>query len=158
MAKAPKKTKKTVEKVEKPEETFKVESFGPFDYIKAIQQTKVDIIRTSDNPDLAEKDYNPFITNKALSFHVDSILYCNEMNTRHGLDKQLQFDYFINTVRSMKRPYVWLKKTSDEDIKFLKETFEMNDTRAKEAYAVMGPEKVAELRKNIVTGGVVGKK
>lgn len=157
MAKAPKKTK--AKKAEVPvEEVFKVESFNPFDFIKSIQQTKVDIIRTSDNPILAEKDYNPFLTNKALSFHVDSILYANELNTRHGLDKLLQYDYLINTVRSMKRPYVWLKKSSDEDVQFLQETFQMNNARAREAYAVMGPEKVAELRKNRVTGGVVGKK
>jgi len=157
MAKAPKKTKAKKEEVPA-EEVFKVESFSPFDFIKSIQQTKVDIIRTSDNPTLAEKDYNPFLTNKALSFHVDSILYANELNTRHGLDKLLQWDYFINTVRSMKRPYVWLKKSSDEDVQFLQETFQMNNARAREAYAVMGPDKVAELRKNTVTGGVVGKK
>lgn len=157
MAKSP--VKKTAKKKEEPAvPEYKEETFGPFDFIKSIQTTKVDIIRTSENPTRTEKDYNAYLTNMALSFHVDSILYANELNVHHGLDNLLQYDYLINTIRSMKRPYVWLKKSKDEDIQFLKDSYGMNTVRAKETYKVLGAEKVAELRKSLVKGGVVGKK
>lgn len=158
MAKTP--TKKAAPKVkaEKLVSEEKVKTFSPFDFVKAIQQSKVDLIRTSDNPDLAEKSYNAFLTNKALSFHVDSILHANEMNVNHQLNNIQQNDYYINTVRSMKRPHVWLKKSSDEDIQFLSEHFNINQVRAQETLNVIGTDKVAELRKTVIKGGVVGKK
>ena len=44
---------------------------NPFDFVSAVSYTKQDIM-----PDtLAEKAYNPFITNKALSYHQDSVLF-----------------------------------------------------------------------------------
>ena len=67
---------------------------NPFEYVNAINKTKKDIMVD----DLAEKEYNPFIINRALSFFSDTILYANEMNKYHHLDNRLQFDFFINTI------------------------------------------------------------
>lgn len=135
-------------------------SDNPFDYLKSIQSTKIDMIRGSDNPELAEKGYLPFIMNKGLSYYVDSILYANEMNTRHYLSSAMQYGYYINTVRSMKRPYSWPKKIKgDEDIQFLRDHYKVNIIRAKEIYSIIGPEKVNEIKKSIIQGGIVsGKK
>jgi len=72
---------------------------SPFDYATAILQTKKQLIVD----DLTEKDYNPFLVNRALSQHRDCLAFANEMNSRHYLEKKLQFDYLLNTVRSMKR-------------------------------------------------------
>ena len=49
---------------------------NPFEYLKAINETKKDIMVD----DVAEKQYNPFIINRGLSFFKDTILYANEMN------------------------------------------------------------------------------
>ena len=53
--------------------------------------------------DLAEKAYNPFMVNRALSYFQDTVLFANEMNVNHTIDKRLQFDFFINMVRKRKR-------------------------------------------------------
>ena len=68
---------------------------NPFDYLKAINETKKDIMVD----DIAEKEYNPFIINRGLSFFRDTILYANEMNRFHHLDHRLQFDFFIAFLR-----------------------------------------------------------
>ena len=72
---------------------------SPFEYLKAINETKKDIMVD----DIAEKEYNPFIINRGLSFFKDTILYANEMNIHHHLDHRVQFDFFINIIRKKKR-------------------------------------------------------
>jgi len=72
---------------------------NPFDYLNAILQNKKQLIVD----ELTEKDYSPFMVNRGLSYHKDCIMYANEMNRSHFLDKKLQNDFLLNTVRSQKR-------------------------------------------------------
>jgi hypothetical protein len=67
---------------------------NPFDFVSAVSYTKEDIMPDS----IAEKAYNPYLTNKSLSYHQDSVLFANEMNSRYHLDHRLQFQFLINTV------------------------------------------------------------
>ena len=39
----------------------------PFDYVNSINFTKKNLMRNSDNDELAESGYVPYITNKSLS-------------------------------------------------------------------------------------------
>ena len=49
---------------------------NPFDYVNAINKTKHDIMVD----DIAEKEYNPYIINKALSFKADYPILKNLLN------------------------------------------------------------------------------
>ena len=49
---------------------------SPFDYLNAINYTKKDIMVD----DIAEKQYNPFMVNRGLSYFQDTVLMANEMN------------------------------------------------------------------------------
>jgi hypothetical protein len=127
---------------------------NPFDYVKDIQRGKKDIIRNSENPSRMEAGYNPFMVNRALSFYPDSILYANEMNRRGGLDGLLQFDYLINTVRSMKRDHQWIKKSgSDSDAEMLAEYFGMSPQKVHEALRVLTRDQLDDIRKRTIKGG-----
>ena len=93
---------------------------NPFDYVNAILQNKKQMIVD----EITEKDYAPFLVNRSLSYHKDCIMYANEMNRRHFLDKKLQNDFLLNTVRSQKRPFAkWIKveknDASDPVIRYL---------------------------------------
>ena len=71
--------------------------------------------------ELTEKDYIPFLVNRSLSYHSDCIMYANEMNRRHYLDKKLQNDFLLNTIRSKKRPFAkWVKSEKSGDIECVK--------------------------------------
>ena len=77
--------------------------------IPSILQTKEDVLLTEQD----EKSYSPFMVNRALSYHKDTVLYANEMNSYPNLDKKLQYDFYINIIRASKRPYSkWHKKAS----------------------------------------------
>jgi hypothetical protein len=45
---------------------------NPFDYVNAILQNKKQLIVD----EITEKDYNPFLTNRSLSYHKDCINVC----------------------------------------------------------------------------------
>ena len=71
---------------------------NPFEYVNAICDTKQNLIVD----EVSEKNYNPFMVNRSLSYHYDTVLLANEMNQRHFLDKKLQNEFLINTIRKKK--------------------------------------------------------
>lgn len=122
------------------------------DIISSIQKTKKDL---SNDPDF-KKTYNAFIVNRALSYHVDSILYANEMNIRHNLDENLQFQYYLNSIRSMKRKFQpWVKKENNDILEAIKSYYRYSDTKALEAMKILSTDQVDHIL-NITSKGGVG--
>ena len=127
---------------------------NPFDYVNAILQNKKQLIVD----EITEKDYNPFLTNRSLSYHKDCIMYANEMNRRHFVDKKLQNDFLLNTVRSLKRPFAkWVKAETSEDIECIKTIYGFSNTKAREAFRLLSKEQIQQLKEKTQTGGL-GKK
>lgn len=129
-------------------------SSNPFDFINSILKTKEHLIDKADNPELMEKDYNPFITNKALSFYLDTILYANEMNQHSHLDKHMQYSYFINTIRGMNRKHAWIKKQKDEDVELVKDFYRVNHKHALEIVNLLTENDLKQIKRTIKIGGV----
>jgi hypothetical protein len=78
------------------------------------------------------------------------------MNTRHHLDNLLQFDFLLNIVRPKKRYAKWSKKDNDGDVLIVKEYFGYNDTKARQALAVLTPEQLTQIRITLQKGGKDG--
>jgi len=110
---------------------------NPFDFTNSINQTKQDLMRGTANDKLAEKSYSPFLTNRALSYHNDTVFYANEMNTRHFLDNLLQYDFLLNTVRPKKRFAKWSKKDKDSDVAIVREYYGYNELKARQALTIL---------------------
>lgn len=125
----------------------------PFDFVNQINSKKQDLIRNSDNPDLAEKVYNPFLINKAFSYHIDAILYANEMNFYNNLDNKLQNDYYLNTLRASKRFSKWHKREQDATVECLMEYYKINYSKAEQISKVLTDEQVDHIKKKIIKGG-----
>jgi hypothetical protein len=122
-----------------------------FDYVNEILYGKKNLIIDEES----EKNYSPFIVNRSLSYHFDTVLYANEMNRRHFIDKKLQNDFFINTIRSKKRPYVkWAKSEENDDISFIKQAYGYSDTKALEALSLLSKEEIQKLKEQTLTGGL----
>ena len=126
---------------------------NPFDYTTAVTQTKKDLMRGTANDDLAEKDYNAFLNNRALSYHSDTIYFANEMNRLSHIDNLLQFDFLLNIVRPRKRVAKWAKKDNDSDLLIVKEYFNYNDSKARQALSILSPQQVAIIRTTLTKGG-----
>ena len=103
-----------------------------------------------------EKDYTPFIVNRALSYHMDCILYANEMNINHHLDKKLQYEYLLNSIRSRKRPFQkWAKSEVGQDIESIKQYFGYSNSKAKDALLILSDEQIETIKIKTSKGGVV---
>ena len=122
---------------------------NPFDYLKAINETKKDIMVD----DIAEREYNPFIINRGLSFFKDTILYANEMNRYHHLDNRVQFDFFINIIRKKKRWSKWIKASDVDNLQLIKEYYGYSNEKAKSALSLMSNEQLEQLKQRIYKGG-----
>lgn len=124
---------------------------NPFDYVNSILQNKKNLIVDEQT----EKDYAPFLVNRSLSYHKDCIIYANEMNRRHFLDKKLQFNFLINTIRSQKRPFAkWVKSEKSDDLECIKTAYGYSDTKAREALRLLSNEQIQQLKEKTLTGGL----
>jgi hypothetical protein len=118
------------------------------DIIPSILQTKKNVV---DN----EKDYIPFVVNKALSFHYDCILIANEMNKVPNTDGILQYHYLLNKVRGYRRPFQkWHKRETIENLDAIKEYFNYSNEKAKDALMVLSDEQIVEIKRNLNKGGL----
>ena len=122
---------------------------SPFDYVNAICDTKQNLI----TDDVSEKTYNPYMVNRSLSYHYDTVLLANEMNRRHFLDKKLQKDFLINTIRKKKRFAKWIKPTSSDDLEVVKEYYGYSNEKARQVLPLLNDDLMGQLRQRIFKGG-----
>lgn len=124
---------------------------NPFDYVNSILQNKNNLIVDEQT----EKEYVPFLTNRSLSYHKDCVFFANEMNIRHFVDKKMQYDFLLNTVRAKKRyNSKWTKGTVNDDIKCIKEVYCFSDSKATEVYNLFTKEQLNVLKEKINKGGL----
>ncbi len=123
---------------------------SPFDYLKAINESKEDVMLTSQD----EKKYAAFIVNRGLSFFMDTIFQANEINRNHHLDSRLQFDYLLNSIRKKKRYSKWLKPEKLDDLDIIKEYYGFGNEKAKNALQVLSTDQLTYIRCKLNQGGV----
>ena len=120
------------------------------DWLNSINFTKKDL--TEDDPEVI-KTYPPYIVNKCLSGHIDAIMFANEMNQYHFLDKQLQYDFYINILRKKKRFAPWLKKESIDNLSIIKEYYGYNTEKAQQALKILTKEQIDFIKNRLEKGG-----
>jgi len=117
---------------------------SPFDFVKSINEKTENLIHVQPE---AEKDYLPYMVNRALSFSPDTILYANSMNQRWTLDKKLQYDFLYGSVRRRRRYDKWMKREEDEMLPLVMELYQVNQRRAAEYLSLLTDEQKQQLRR-----------
>ena len=125
------------------------------DYLKAINETKQPLLDSDDV--MWEKKYPPFIINKCLAPFPDTIFLVNEMNKYHHLDKKLQFDFLLNSLRTRKRFTPWLKANKSKSLEYVKEYYGYNNEKAKSALKLLNDEQIKAIKDSLNKGGKNGK-
>ena len=109
-------------------------------------------MRGSENDELAEKGYNPYLVNRGLSYFQDTISLANEMNQNHFLDKKLQYEFLLNIVRKRKRFSKWHKKQEDENVDIICEYYNCSQRKAVEILKVLTEDQVSAIREVYLKG------
>jgi len=121
------------------------------DWLNSINFTKEDL--TVDDPDSA-KDYPAYIVNRCLSGHLDTILYANEMNLHPNLDKDMQYQFFLNSLRKRKRFSPWLRKDKVENLNIIKQYYGYSNEKALQALRLLTNDQLDYIKKRLETGGM----
>lgn len=125
----------------------------PFDFLNAINDSKEKLMTGSDNDELAEKSYSPFLVNRGLSFYADTILYANEMNRLSLLDHKPQFSYLLNSIRPRKRYSKWFKKEKLEKLDIVSEYFGYSKSKSKDIINILTDEQIKTIKQKLEKGG-----
>lgn len=128
---------------------------NPFLWVDSLSYSKVNLIDASENPERAEKEYNPFIVNKHFSYFIDTVLYANELNRVPNLDKLLQYNYLLKVIKPRKRFTKWVKKVDNESLELVKEYFGLSSRKAEVALKILTPDQLEKIEEKMEKGGVV---
>jgi hypothetical protein len=120
------------------------------DWLNSINQTKKNLI---DEDPTITKEYPPYIINKCLSGHIDCLMYANEMNLNHSLDKKLQYDFLINIVRIKKRYSPWIRKDKIKDLDVVKSYYKYSNEKAEQALKILTQDQINFIKSKLETGG-----
>jgi hypothetical protein len=121
------------------------------DYLNAINHSKEPLLDSEDED--WTKKYPPYIVNKCLSPFPDTIQLVNEMNQLPHLDKKLQFDFLINSLRPRKRFQPWMKAKKLDNLEYVKEFYGYNNEKAKSALDILSDEQISAIKKKLNKGG-----
>jgi hypothetical protein len=118
--------------------------------LNSINFTKENLIDVDPN---CKKEYPPYIVNKCLSGHIDCILFANEMNMNHHLDKDMQYLFYINTLRKRKRFSPWLRKDKVKDLECVKQYYGYSNEKALQSLKILSRQQLDFIKQRLETGG-----
>ena len=99
------------------------------------------------------KTYVPFLMNRILSGHLDCIMFVNEMNKYSFLDKDMQYSFYLNTLRKKKRFSPWLRKDKVTDLEIVKQYYGYSNEKAFQALKILTPEQINFIKQRLDIGG-----
>ena len=125
---------------------------SPFDFVKAICETKRDLLQ--EDPQ-CEKEYKKtsYIVNKALSYFPDTIMQANAMNMHYDAPARWQFYFFLNSISKKKRFSKWADKDKPESLELVKEYYGYSSEKAKEALRVLSEKDLIMIKEKLYKGG-----
>jgi hypothetical protein len=122
------------------------------DFLKSINQTKVDVIRTNESPDAAAKIYPAFIVARSLSYFPETVHFVNEIN-RYSVDNLQHYDFMLNLIPKGRRFAQWKKPAKSDTIKALVDLHKISYDKAREIAKILTDDQLKELTKEPDYGG-----
>jgi len=120
------------------------------DWLNSINFNKKDLIEEDPS---TSKDYPPYIINRCLSGHLDCIMFANEMNKYPNLDKDMQYSFYLNTLRKKKRFSPWLRKDKVTDLQSVKQYYGYSNEKASQALKILSKQQIDYIKQRLETGG-----
>ena len=120
------------------------------DWLNSINFNKENLIE--EDPSTI-KDYAPYIINRCLSGHLDCVLFANEMNKYSFLEKDMQYSFYLNTLRKKKRFSPWLRKDKVTDLEIIKQYYGYSNEKASNALKILTPEQINFIKQRLEIGG-----
>lgn len=124
-----------------------------FDFLTDLSYNKQNILSEE-----TQSDYSPYMVNRFLSMDVTTVMYANEVNLRPNMTKQMQYDYYLHSIKKQKRYFKYVKTQKELYLDAIKEYFGYSDRRAKEVLPILTEVEISYIIQKLDKGGVDGKK
>jgi hypothetical protein len=119
---------------------------SPFDWIKSInEKTEIDMSQID--------EYVPYIVNRGLAHFEDCVLWTNEANKLHQLDKELQYAFLFGVVNKRRRFSKWVKKETDVELQPIMEYYKVSEPRAMEISKLINTTQMEQIKERLSRGG-----
>jgi len=126
------------------------------EYLNSINYEKNNLM---DSGDVTwEKKYPAYVVNKCLAPFNDTVMLVNEMNRNHHLDKKLQYDFLLNSLRTRKRFAPWMRSSKSKNLEYVKEYYGYNNEKGKSALKILNDEQIKQIKEKLNKGGKHGKR
>ena len=119
------------------------------DWLNSINFSKENLMEDPSS----KKEYAPYIINRCLSGHIDCLMYANEMNLNHSLDKDMQYSFYLNSLRKKKRFSPWLRKDKVTDLECVKSYYGYSNEKASQALKILSKEQITFIKQRLEIGG-----
>ena len=118
------------------------------DWLNSINQNKKNLYE--EDPDAK---YPAYVVNRCMSGHLDTVLFANEMNLNHHLDSDMQYSFFLNSLRKKKRFSPWLRKDKVTDLECVKKYYGYSNEKASQALKILTTEQINFIKQRLEIGG-----
>ena len=122
------------------------------DYLNSINYKKNNLM-VEDGDEFWEKKYPAHVVNKCLWGFADTVLFANEMNGLHHMDKKLQYDFYLYGLPKKKRFSPWMKASKIENLDLVKEYFGYSNEKARIAITILSEDQLGIMKKTLSKGG-----
>ena len=125
-----------------------------FEYSLTTYLNGINLKQGNDEQDeRAMKKYPKFVINKCMSDYIDCIMYSNEMNRYYDLDNDLQYNFYLYSIRKSKRFSPWNKKSTDNDLELVKKFYGYSTDKAQDALKLLSKGQLEVIKAKLNVGG-----
>jgi hypothetical protein len=121
-----------------------------FEYVNAICASKDSYWEDG----VSESEYEPFLVNRALSHHYDTVMYAQEMNARSHISEKMQYDFLRIAIQPKKKRFAKWDKEKDEKIELIKKAYKVSYKTAISYAAILNNEDLVNLKLSLCKGGL----
>ena len=88
-----------------------------------------------------------------MSAHLDCIMFANEMNLNAHLAKDLQYQFYLNSIRKKKRFSPWLRKDKIKNLDVVKSYYGYSNEKARQVMRILSTEQINYMKQRLDIGG-----
>lgn len=122
------------------------------DFLKSINETKENILR---GESAAQKAYPSFVVAKSLSYHIDCILFVNELNKLGYIDNLQHYEFLLHSIRRGHRFSRWTKVEKTSDVaEALMKLYGYSREKAREVEKVLTETQAKAILDRLALGGI----
>lgn len=123
---------------------------NPFDYSNNISTSESSIWLDG----VSDKEYSPYMVNRALSQYYDTVLFAQEMNQRGDIPSKWQYDFLRFAIQPKKKRFAkWHKPEKLEVVDAISSHYQINRRTAEQYLSLLNNSVITEIMETLSKGG-----